>query len=683
MQTKTILKSLLSVAIISSLTACGGGGSGEDSSPANPVVTPPIDTTTAIHSLDLSNAQGFFITGDTPTQTTSAKSNSTSKSATRTLTSTSTGTASTTKDATTSDTDSSELETNTAYKILKDGTIEAITVQDSNGDDNERGSLNIVHIDEITANYKIIYLHVEEPAFPDATPYLLHNQTGRLYSLADALGDRNIDAIFGRDDGFEAKYFNVSATEGKDGQLFLDDDDTVHIISKPSADAESITATEITDILGGWTITADSKFILYAANNDYDTESDDIFAVSTETQSRYDMNSLMGDQLNTGRVMLSDKVIHGFDGNTYLYDFNNTATCSAYQIITGSDGLPSIKAKVAFTNKSAVDFAGTTCINDLPLEQVIVDGDVYYQDSKFNLLSIDWDNKIFTNVTKYNLNSLAGGQYDIPAEFANEKTYKIGVADSLSTSGEYIYRSGEFAESSNSFQFIENNMVSMNYLASDDVVLERINVKTGDVQVFFSQDSDYVLKTIDAMADGTIYVTGSQLTTGESFVGTLNESGFVSVTSSSGSYALPEIVIMQPINTTDFLAVDGNPRDWNIDFRSLSDATNDQSSGNMDLTFYSEDTGNGFYYGLIEHTGEVADNTKIELTLSNGDTLVNANDTFIHYDSSLNEIKTSNPSFAQGVNFEFKLDLTSIGERTIVTSVIVKTSTDEVLDDME
>ncbi|MBA6339940.1 hypothetical protein H4J59_02845 [Colwellia sp. MB02u-10] len=656
MQIKAILKTLLSVAIISSLTACGGGG--ENSSPAISVVTPPIDTTTAIYSLDLSNAQGFFITGDTPAQNTSAAS-------------------------TTSNTNSAVFDTNTAYKILKDGTIEVITVQDSNGDDNERGSLNIVHIDEITANYKIIYFHVEEPGSPNATPYLFHNQTGRLFSLENTLGIRGIDAIFGRDDGFESKYLNVGATEGKDGQLFLDDDDTVHVISKPSADAETITATEITDIVAGWTITADGKFILYAANNDYNTASDDIFAVSTETQARYDMNSLMADQLNTGRVMLSDKIIHSFDGNTYLYDFNNTATCSAYQIITGSDGLPSIKAKVEFTNKSASGFGGTTCINDLPLEQVIVDGDVYYQDSNFNLLSIDWDNKTFSNFTKYNLNSFAGGQYNIPPELANEKTYKIGVADSLTTFGEYIYRSGEFAESSNTYQFLENNMVRMDYYASDDVVLERINVKTGDIKVFFSQDSDYVLKTIDVMADGTIYVTGSQLTTGVSFVGTLNESGFVSVRSSSGSYALPEIVIIQPINTTDVLAVDGNPRDWNIDFRSLSDATNDQSSGDMDLTFYSEDTGNGFYYGLIEHTGEVADNTKIELTLSNGDTLVNVNDTFIHYDSSLNEIKTSNPSFARGVNFEFKLDLTSIGERTIVTSVIVKTSTDEVLDNME
>jgi hypothetical protein len=667
MQSKTIFKSLLSLAIIGSLSACGGGSSDSGSSPTPPVVTPPIDDTVAIHSVDLTDVQGVFMTGDAPSQAKASKTSSRSSSISTTSVIASTAV----------------YDTNTAYKILKDGTIEPITVTDSNGDENERGSISIVHIDEITANYKIVYFHVENPNVPDAIPYLLHNESNRLFSLVDALGERNIDAIFGRDDGFEAKYLKVAATEGKDGQLFLDDDDTVHVISKPSADADTITATEIKDIVGDWTITQDGKFILYAANNDYNTESDDIFAVSIENQSRYDMNSLMGEQLNTGRVMLSDKVINSFDGNTYLYDFNVEGACTAYQIETGDDGLPSVKAKVEFTNVSAVDFAGTTCINDLPLEQVTVNGVVYYVDSKFNLLDIDWNKKTFTNVTKYNHNDFAGGQYNIPAELANEKTYVIGVPDSLTTSGDYIYRSGEFAESSNSYEVLDDGMVAMDYFASDDVVMERINVKTGDTKVFFSQDSDYVLETVDAMADGSVYVTGKQLTTGVSFVGTLNESGFVSVTSSSGSYALPEIIIMQPINTTDFLAVDGNPRDWNTDLRTLTDAVNDQTKGDLDLTFYSEDSGNGFYYGLVEHTGEVNDDTKIELTLSNGDTLVSHNDTFIHYDDAQQVITSSNPAFAQGLNFEFKLSLTSIGERTVVTSVSVKTPTDEVIDNME
>jgi hypothetical protein len=675
MQTQAIFKTLISAAIISSLSACGGGGDSDTTPPT--VVIPPVEAPTAIHTLDLTDVQGFFITGDATNQTAAAKASTSSKniSSTRTITSVSTGNA--------SGTGTSVYEVNTAYKILKDGTIEPITVKDSNGDDNERGSLNIVHIDEITTNYKIVYFHVENPNVPDATPYLFHSDTGRLYSLADVLGIRGIDSIFGREDGFESKYLKVHAIEGKNGQLFLDDDDTVHVISKPLVGNETITATEVTDIMGDWTITQDGKFILYAANNDYSTATDDIFAVSTENQARYDMNSLMADQLNTGRVALSEQIINSFDGNTYLYDFNNTGACSAYQIITGTDGLPSIKAKVEFTNESADDFNGTRCINDLPLEQVTVGGKVYYQDSHFNLLDINWNKRTFANVIKYSDNTFTSGQYNIPADQANEKTFIIGLPDSLTTSGDFIYRTGRFSESSNSYQVIDDGLVAMDYLASDDVALERINIETGEIKVYFSRDSDYVLSTIDVMADATFYVTGTKLSNGESFVGTLNESGFVSVTSSSGSYALPEIIIMQPINSTDFLAVDGNPRDWNTDFRTLSDATNDQTSGNLDLTYYSEDSGNGYYYGLIEHTGEFSKNTQIELTFSNGDTLVSIDDTFTHYDSAKNEIITSNASYAQGINFEFKLDLTSIGERTVVTSVSVTTNNDELIDDMQ
>jgi hypothetical protein len=673
MKTTTLFKTLISVAIISSLTACGGGGSSDEPVTPIPAPVPPVETPTTIYSLDLSDAQGIFITGNSSAQTLAqAIKTSSSKVSSHAFSASSTSNVSASTDV---------YEVNTAYKILKDGTITEVTVQDSDGTDNERGAINIVHIDEITKNYKIIYIHNEDPGLNSAIPYLLYNDTARLFSLENALGERNIDDILGNTSGVKAKYKKVSATEGSDGQLFLDDDESVHIISKPAEDDESITATEVTDINGGWTITSDGQFILYAANNDYTTESDDIFAVNTTTQSRYDMNSLMAAQLNTGRIMLSDKIIHSFDGNTYLYDFNNAGTCSAYQIITGDDGLPSIKAKVEFANVSAVDFGGTTCLNDLPLEQVEISGNVYYKDSNFNLIDINWNKNTFANITKYT--SGAGGNYNIPAELANEKTYLIGDAHSLTTSGDYIYRTGAFAESSNSYEIVEDGSASMDYFASDDVALERINIQTGDITVFFSRDSDFVLTDIDAVADGSMYVTGYQLTTGSSFVGTLNESGLVSVTSSSGSYDLPVIVTMHSINTTDFLAVDGDPRDWNIDFRTLSDAIDDQSTGNMDLTHYSEDTGNGFYYGLIEYTGTVNDNTKIELTLSNGDTLVSEDDTFTHFDSELTQITTSNASYAKGINFEFKLDLTSIGERTIVTSVSVLTQSDEIIDSME
>jgi hypothetical protein len=71
------------------------------------------------------------------------------------------------------------------------------------------------------------------------------------------------------------------------------------------------------------------------------------------------------------------------------------------------------------------------------------------------------------------------------------------------------------------------------------------------------------------------------------------------------------------------------------------------------------------------------------LTLSNGDTIVSLNDTFTHFDNLANVITTSNPSYAQGANFEFKLDLSAIGEDTKVTSVSVKSLADNIIDNME
>ncbi|MFT7009418.1 MAG: hypothetical protein ACJAXJ_003966, partial [Colwellia sp.] len=37
-----------------------------------------------------------------------------------------------------------------------------LTIQDSQGADADRGAINIIHIDEITANYKIIYIQDQD-----------------------------------------------------------------------------------------------------------------------------------------------------------------------------------------------------------------------------------------------------------------------------------------------------------------------------------------------------------------------------------------------------------------------------------------------------------------------------------------------------------------------------------------
>ncbi|MFT5852344.1 MAG: hypothetical protein ACI87J_002320 [Colwellia sp.] len=682
MKNNTIFKTILSVAISASLVACGGGN---DTTAKVEVPKQTIDGIIAIHSLDLTDTQGIFLTGNTLAQ------QRTAKVTTRSLITTSR--AFSTKAVSRESLD--VYEKNTAYKILKDGSIVELTIQDSQGADADRGAINIIHIDEITANYKIIY--IQDQDFNSAIPYLLHSGSDRLFSLKAILGGKGIEDILGSGNS-KWQYNNLSAVEGISGELFLDDDDSIQIISKPVTTDSSITAVEISDIVGSWTITQDSQYILYSSNNDDGTNNDDIYAVNTKTQARYDMNALLGKQLNTGRVMLDTNVVHSFDGNTYLYDFTSSGECLAYQITTGEDGLPSVKAKVQFLNTvngyssdpedsivSARDHGGADCINTLSLEQIVVGSDVYYKDTSNNLLTIDWNKKEFTNITHYFAKYAIphGGNYNIAAELADQKNLKMALPKAIANSGDYIYRTGVFAESSNSYEIVEDGTASMDYLISDDVALERINAKTGETTVFFSKDSDFVLTTINPVADGTMYVTGEILSTGSAFFGTMDESGEVSVTSTSGSYDMPKIVTLMMINSTDLLAIDGNPIDWNIDYRTLSDDTNDQTSGDIDLSFYSEDTGNGFYYGLIEHTGELAKDTKIELTLSNGDTIVSLNDTFTHFDNLANVITTSNPSYAQGANFEFKLDLSAIGEDTKVTSVSVKSLADNIIDNME
>jgi hypothetical protein len=155
MKANTIFKTILSVAISASLVACGGGN---DTAAKVEVPKQPIDGIIAIHSLDLTDTQGIFLTGNTLAQ------QRTAKVTTRSLITTSR--AFSTKAVSRESLD--VYEKNTAYKILKDGSIVELTIQDSQGADADRGAINIINIDEITANYKIIY--IQDQDFNSAIP---------------------------------------------------------------------------------------------------------------------------------------------------------------------------------------------------------------------------------------------------------------------------------------------------------------------------------------------------------------------------------------------------------------------------------------------------------------------------------------------------------------------------------
>jgi len=701
MTSKKILKTMISVAIISTLSACGGG---DPSEPQNTNVTPPLNVTDPVvpivpvdneavaHKINLANVAAIFMTGNSRSQTTSviqktAQSIYSQSSKAKVL-----------KSAQSIDI----FEANTAYKILKDGTIEKLNIEDRNGDDLERGSAKIVYIDEITNNYKVIY--ILNQASGEAIPYLLNNLSGRLFSLDEALIKQNVAEVWSYTDLlYRWEYNDIDALEAKDGSLFLRDDDSVLIIDKPIEAEAFIASKRIVDITGSWTTTQDNQYIIFSQQLSNGAPNGDVFAINVDTQARYDMNALIADKLGTARVKLDKDIIHSFNGKTYLYH-GLSSFCDAYEVFTGDDGLPDIKESISFVNTvdpwiyenspeeiitTPTDHGGTLCINDLPLKQINIDGKTYYRDSSYNLLSIDWNKQTFSNITKY-FSTYEGlnGKYNISPELVNEKILRLRQPDSIKVSEQYIYRTGKFAENSDNYEIFEDAyngnslLASVKFYESNDIAIERFDVNTGESIVYFSKDSDYVLSSIDLASDGTLYVQGQQLTTGATFFGTL-EDGNVNVTSTSGSYAMPEIIKLLMISTTDLISVDGNSNDWNIDYRILSDATSDQVTGDIDLTFYSEDRGNGYYYGLVEHSGNLTANTRVTMQLSNGNTLIAENDSLTLLNNELEQISSSELVFAQGIAFEFKIDLDTIGSSTSVDSVSVQDINDVFTDSME
>ena len=198
------LKLNLSVALMLSLTACGG--SGDEEKAIAVAVAPTIDKPLEITVVDLVGASSVFLTGDDGTASPS-NTKSLSRSISRSIspTSYSTRAVSIKNTGTTSDV---ALSANTLYKIMPDGTLDAVPLGAAGED--ARGAVKPLLVKSIGNGWTAISFAVDmvqrvlSGTLPDGTvdytiayddlsyTYLVNNLTGKAFR-ADFLGTPILD----------------------------------------------------------------------------------------------------------------------------------------------------------------------------------------------------------------------------------------------------------------------------------------------------------------------------------------------------------------------------------------------------------------------------------------------------------------------------------------------------------
>ena len=584
-------------------SGCGGGGGSSSGDGGS-----SIDYASKVRALDLSGAEGIYITGGSSQSSSSATLNAealTTQSIEKTAAAV-------------------DLDPNSIYKITNDGRLERVAIEDKDGNELPRASVQPVLIQDLNSLYLVLWLKIAgSSAGEHAIPYLVHKNTGFAYGAADVVYNAQKTTTIDNEEVWEAHpsiqwdkennfYVNHMNTEGTKASIYKIDTSTLG--------DSTLTVTEIPSAysLGGdtrWMVDKTGEFIVFGGWNG--SQDLPVRYLSISTGTLYNINTQVSSELEPSWIIgLDDKVY-----TTVGHD--NDQNVSWYNISYNQNKEP-VLTETADTNASFAPWAR---------ERHIIGGKLFYMtkevDSSFAIEEIDpAKGTVFHHADSIReIFTLEGMKNYV---ISNTDIYVFGQLKDIGANGFYKYN-----------------------------VLTRSGTK-------IVPEDGYDIQKYTVLAGGSFVVEGVRLSDQAHFYGELAEDGTISV-KSTVAIGAPKVLFMEAIRPADFMMIDGSPDDWPTSLRILNDAADDNSSTNGDLLYYSQTTTPTQYFGMLEYAEDLNESYYLRISFESNETLQFSDNNISFLDTNSTQLSNAGGIEAKGSVIEFSMPLTTVATPNVVS----------------
>ena len=529
-----------------------------------------IDYASKVHNLDLSGAQGLYITGDSASSGAASPLRSEEYSA----------------DTIQKAANAVDLDPNSVYKITADGRLERVAIEDENGEELPRASVKPVKIQDLNSLYLVIWLKIEGDG-SGGIPYLVHKSSGFAYNASKVIWNASktvqpdgteVYEIYDQNIQFDrANNFYLKRTKiGSDDMNF----ESIYKIDTSTLGSSSLTVTEIPSAYSfqntSWIVDDSGEFIVFGGGS----------ATIGDSPVRYL-------SITTGAIHNINEEIDG--------------TFDPYWI-KGLDG----KIYTSVINDMVCDDTVDQCVTWYRIEADTNHLPVITEVAKSNDVPMHW-------ALGANRRHVIGGKLI----YITDDTSSFGIEEVDPVAGTVFHH---YASFSDVFTSVEKYVVS----GSDIYIFGRLssttangfykyNVLTRTGQAI-TVESGYDVHKFTVLADGSFLVEGIRLSDQAYFYGQLATDGKVTETSTV-ALGTPTVLVMEAIKPADFMMIDGNPSDWPTSLRVLNDISGDSTKTDGDLLYYSQTTTSTQYFGMIEHGEDFNRSYYLHVTFENGEQL--------------------------------------------------------------
>ncbi len=529
-----------------------------------------IDYASKVHNLDLSGAQGLYITGDSASSGAASPLRSEEYSA----------------DTIQKAANAVDLDPNSVYKITADGRLERVAIEDENGEELPRASVKPVKIQDLNSLYLVIWLKIEGDG-SGGIPYLVHKSSGFAYNASKVIWNASktvqpdgteVYEIYDQNIQFDrANNFYLKRTKiGSDDMNF----ESIYKIDTSTLGSSSLTVTEIPSAYSfqntSWIVDDSGEFIVFGGRS----------ATIGDSPVRYL-------SITTGAIHNINEEIDG--------------TFDPYWI-KGLDG----KIYTSVINDMVCDDTVDQCVTWYRIEADTNHLPVITEVAKSNDVPMHW-------ALGANRRHVIGGKL----LYITDDTSSFGIEEVDPVAGTVFHH---YASFSDVFTSVEKYVVS----GSDIYIFGRLssttangfykyNVLTRTGQAI-TVESCYDVHKFPVFADGSFLVEGIRLSDQAYFYGQLATDGKVTETSTV-ALGTPTVLVMEAIKPADFMMIDGNPSDWPTSLRVLNDLSGDSTKTDGELLDYSQTTTSTQYFGMIEHGEDFNRSYYLHVTFENGEQL--------------------------------------------------------------